>query len=221
MRAAAVVDGEDDGGLSSNAPTATAASEEEASVECSREEEEEEEGEELGVFGPPEEVNEPGSDAPWADITADEILAGLNPAQKSAVCAPLGPVCVSAVPGSGKTKVLAQRISYLVCNYGVSPKRILAVSFTKAAALEMKERIRGALRIDAKNPATVGTFHSVCMTILRDYGGGSGLIPAAANGQIIIASQSSKETALRGAIEKSGMDVKYIKAIKQKVGFEG
>jgi hypothetical protein len=215
LRAAAEPQGED-GGLLSTTDAVTA--EEDASIECSREEEEEE-GKELGVFGPPEEDDEPSSDAPWDSVTADEILAGLNPAQKSAVCAPLGPVCVSAVPGSGKTKVLAQRISYLVCNYGVSPKRILAVSFTKAAALEMKERIRMALRIDTKNPATVGTFHSVCMTILRDYGGGSGLIPAAAQGQIIIASQSSKDRALEEALSQAGipMSASFAKAVKKQI----
>ncbi|MCI0521713.1 MAG: UvrD-helicase domain-containing protein, partial [Chloroflexi bacterium] len=99
-----------------------------------------------------------------------ESLAHLNPQQQQAVMAGLGPALVLAGPGSGKTRVLTQRIAYLVGAMGVRPYQILAVTFTNKAAREMEARVQ-ALLGDQMGPAAgqplLGTFHAVCARILR------------------------------------------------------
>ncbi len=97
----------------------------------------------------------------------EDILARMNPAQREAVEAPDGPVLVVAGPGSGKTRVLTHRVAYLVKNRGVSPYRIMAVTFTNKAAREMKERLRQLLGDHVLRQITIGTFHAVCVRILR------------------------------------------------------
>ena len=98
----------------------------------------------------------------------DEILKNLNPEQQRAVTAPDGPVLIVAGAGSGKTRVLTSKIAYQIAQ-GANPSRILALTFTKKAAGEMKERI--ATLVGARNASKIqmGTFHSVFARILRQY----------------------------------------------------
>ena len=96
-----------------------------------------------------------------------DFLDKLNPQQRSAVTAPDGPVLVIAGPGSGKTRVLTQRIAYLIANEGVRPWQILAVTFTNKAAKEMAERVKVMLNEQATEGIMLGTFHSICARILR------------------------------------------------------
>ncbi len=96
-----------------------------------------------------------------------DFLSSLNPQQRQAVTAPEGPVLVVAGPGSGKTRVLTQRIVYLIAEEGVRPWQILAVTFTNKAAKEMESRVRAALNEQALEGMMLGTFHSICARILR------------------------------------------------------
>lgn len=94
-----------------------------------------------------------------------DLLAGLNPAQRSAAEVLTGPLLIIAGAGSGKTKTLTHRIAHLI-DSGVHPSEILAVTFTNKAAGEMKERI--AKMLGATSQPAVGTFHSICVRMLRE-----------------------------------------------------
>jgi DNA helicase-2/ATP-dependent DNA helicase PcrA len=98
-----------------------------------------------------------------------DILTGLNPAQKEAVEAIKGPVLILAGPGSGKTRVITHRVAYLIKVVGVSPRRIMAVTFTNKAAREMEERLHKLASTAVQN-LTLGTFHAICARILRQDG---------------------------------------------------
>ncbi len=95
------------------------------------------------------------------------ILDGLNEQQRIAVTAPDGPVLVLAGPGSGKTRVLAHRIAWLVRERGVPPWRIVAMTFTNKAAREMRQRVEKLLGNEIQG-IRLGTFHAICARILRD-----------------------------------------------------
>ena len=94
----------------------------------------------------------------------NDIFAHLNAQQLKAVQYKAGPLLILAGAGSGKTRVLTTRIVHMIQN-GISPGEILAVTFTNKAAKEMKTRVN--VHVDA--PVTIGTFHSVCLSILRKY----------------------------------------------------
>ena len=97
-----------------------------------------------------------------------EILKGLNDKQYEAVVNTDGPVLVIAGAGSGKTKVLTHKIAYLIQEKNILPWNILAITFTNKAANEMKERIAGLVGETAKD-IWMGTFHSICVRILRKH----------------------------------------------------
>lgn len=98
-----------------------------------------------------------------------ELLKGLNKNQRAAVCHAKGPVLVAAGAGTGKTKVITHRIAHLI-KAGVSPKNILAVTFTNRATKEMAGRIKNLLNRTSQNLPAIGTFHSVAANILKKYG---------------------------------------------------
>ena len=100
-------------------------------------------------------------------MNKEELINGLNDKQKEAVLATDGPCLVIAGAGSGKTKVLTHKIAYDI-ESGIKPWNILAITFTNKAANEMKERIEKLIG-DAAKDLWMGTFHSICVRILRRY----------------------------------------------------
>ena len=105
----------------------------------------------------------------------EAILEGLNPEQRRAVEYLSGPVLIVAGAGSGKTKVLTSRVAYILAQetgpdgQKMDPSRVLALTFTKKAAEEMKERIALLVGRRAARGVVMGTFHSVFIRFLRDY----------------------------------------------------
>ena len=97
-----------------------------------------------------------------------ELIEGLNNKQKEAVLETEGPCLVIAGAGSGKTKVLTHKIAYLIAEKNIAPWSILAITFTNKAANEMKERIEKLVG-DVSKDIWMGTFHSICVRILRKY----------------------------------------------------
>lgn len=113
-----------------------------------------------------------------------------------------GPVLIVAGPGSGKTRVIAHRVAYLITVCGISPYRIMAVTFTNKAAREMKERIYH-LQGKTVEGLTLGTFHATCARILRMEAQHIGI-----NKDFLIYDESDQLSLLKQSIEQVGLDPK-------------
>ena len=131
-----------------------------------------------------------------------ELLEGLNDKQKEAVLQTEGPCLVIAGAGSGKTKVLTHKIAYLIEEKNISPWNILAITFTNKAANEMKERITKLIGENANN-MWIGTFHSICVRILRKHIDRIGF-----NSDFVIFDTSDQKTLVKQCIKQMNLDDK-------------
>jgi len=150
---------------------------------------------------------------PWAEAPAVDVgylLQGLNPEQQRAVEATEGPLLIQAGAGSGKTKTLTHRIAYLIAKHLATPYNILAVTFTNKAAKEMRSRVANLLGENADSRSFMpymGTFHSICVRLLRQDGEYIG-VPK----NFIIWDESDRTTAVRQASKLLGVDEKSFPA---------
>ncbi|HET6656062.1 MAG TPA: DNA helicase II [Gammaproteobacteria bacterium] len=137
-----------------------------------------------------------------ADSRRQEILGRLNPEQARAVTTTDGPVLILAGAGSGKTRVLAHRIAYLVGVAGAKPWQILAVTFTNRAAGELRERI---IRLvgEPGREVQAGTFHSICARVLRRDGEAIGL-PR----NFVIYDTEDQQSLMKQILREEGLDAK-------------
>ena len=136
----------------------------------------------------------------------ESVLQGLNPEQKRAVECIAGPELIVAGAGSGKTRVLTSRVAYILAKEDIDPSRILALTFTRKAAGEMKDRI--ALMVGERRARRVvmGTFHSIFVRFLREYAESLGY-PSS----FTIYDQSDSTSAVKACIKELGLDDKVYK----------
>nr|POE77627.1 atp-dependent dna helicase srs2 [Quercus suber] len=130
-----------------------------------------------------------------------DIVRGLNDAQKDAVTSSVNVLQVLAPPGSGKTKTLTARVAYLIAHRLFKPWNIIVCTFTKKAAGEMKERIRLFIGHDMARQLKLGTFHSVALIYLRQYGHHIGLPK-----DFGVADMSDSKAILKRIIKKNAFD---------------
>lgn len=139
----------------------------------------------------------------------DLILGKLNPQQRIAVETTEGPLLVFAGAGSGKTRVITNRIAYLITEKKVPSENILAVTFTKKAAGEMQERIVSLLKelgVDTKKIPLIGTFHSIGALFLRQNAKEVGLMP-----NFSIFDTDDSENLIKDIMVEQGLDIKQIR----------
>ena len=135
-----------------------------------------------------------------------DLLQDLNPEQRRAVETTEGPLLIQAGAGSGKTKTLTHRIAYLIATKRATPFNILAVTFTNKAAKEMRARVAMLLGANADNRSFMpymGTFHSICVRLLRQDGEHIG-IPRT----FVIFDETDRQVAIKRASKQLMLDEK-------------
>jgi DNA helicase-2/ATP-dependent DNA helicase PcrA len=136
----------------------------------------------------------------------EQLLTGLNPEQRKAAETTEGPVLILAGAGSGKTKTLTHRIGYLIASGKARPNQILAVTFTNKAAKEMRERLARLLGESGEDRAFMpfmGTFHSICVRLLR-FDGEHIQIPK----NYVIFDEADRQGAIKQALRQLGVTEK-------------
>ncbi|HSW81581.1 MAG TPA: UvrD-helicase domain-containing protein [Candidatus Saccharimonas sp.] len=139
-------------------------------------------------------------------MNTDQLLHDLNPEQRNAAQTTEGPVLILAGAGSGKTKTLTHRIAYLIASGKARPNQILAVTFTNKAAKEMRERLAFLLGGSAEDRAFMpfmGTFHSICVRLLR-FDGEHIQIPK----NYVIFDEADRQGAVKQALRQMGVSEK-------------
>ena len=129
-----------------------------------------------------------------------DLLSSLNPEQQEAVLKTEGALLILAGAGSGKTRVIAHRIAYIVSEQLADPDRILAVTFTNKAAGEMRTRVETLLRVDCQR-MWISTFHALCARLLRREAPHIGL-----SRDFVIYDSTDQLSVMKQALREIGMD---------------
>ena len=135
--------------------------------------------------------------------TEADFLKTLNKEQSEAVLHTEGPLLLLAGAGSGKPRVIAYRIAYLIRVMGIDPGNILAITFTNKAAEEMKERVNALVGKISEN-MWISTFHSACVRILR-----RDIEKIGFDSRFVIFDVSDQQTVIKDCIKKLNLDEKY------------
>ena len=135
----------------------------------------------------------------------NRALQGLNDQQMKAALHGEGPLLILAGAGSGKTRVLTNRIAWLISEKGVNPWNILAITFTNKAAGEMRERVNTLVEYGA-DAVWVATFHSTCARILRRYIDGIGY-----QNNFTIYDSDDQKTLMKNVCKELRIDTKVLK----------
>jgi DNA helicase II / ATP-dependent DNA helicase PcrA len=130
---------------------------------------------------------------------AEEIVRALNPEQARAVTTTDGPLLILAGAGSGKTRVLAHRIAYLIGVRGIRPWQILAVTFTNRAAGELRERIISLVGEPGRD-VQAGTFHALCARVLRRDGEAIGI-----SRRFVVYDTDDQQALMKGILREEDM----------------
>src|SRR2546426_120303 len=130
-----------------------------------------------------------------------DLFQDLNPPQREAVTHPGGPLLILAGAGSGKTRVLAYRVAYLLRHQSIAPARILAVTFTNKAANEMRERVDRLVGAAVARAICIGTFHPICSRILRRNGARVGV-----GRTFLIFDEDDQRAVIRQCLKDLGLD---------------
>jgi len=136
----------------------------------------------------------------------DKLLEDLNPEQRRAVETTEGPLLIQAGAGSGKTKTLTHRIAYLIATKKATPYNILAVTFTNKAAKEMRSRVARLLGDNPDNRGFMpymGTFHGICVRLLRQDGDHIGVPPS-----FVIFDESDRQATVKQVSKRLNIDEK-------------
>jgi DNA helicase-2/ATP-dependent DNA helicase PcrA len=131
-----------------------------------------------------------------------DILTTLNPSQREAVEFTEGPLLILAGPGSGKTRVIAHRVAYLLKDCGINPHGIMAVTFTNKAAREMKDRLEQLVAGEVE-ALTLGTFHAICARILRREAKAIGL-----DSRFVIYDEDDQLNLIKQSLQELNLDPK-------------
>ncbi|MDZ7587453.1 MAG: UvrD-helicase domain-containing protein, partial [Patescibacteria group bacterium] len=137
---------------------------------------------------------------------AKDWLKDLNQEQRRAVTYGDGPLLILAGAGSGKTRALTYRAAYLIKEKGVSPFRILLVTFTNKAAREMKDRVKKLIGLKTNSLPWMGTFHAFCARVLRIDGQAIGI-----NKQFVIYDEDDSITTIKQSMKNLEIDSQMYK----------
>jgi DNA helicase-2/ATP-dependent DNA helicase PcrA len=167
------------------------------------------------------EESAPAVSAPSAASPDSPILAGLDPDQRAAAAFVRGPLLIVAGPGTGKTRTLTHRLAHLIADHGAAPEACLAITFTRRAAGEMRERLAHLLPDGRGARVPVMTFHALGLTLLRErqaaLGLGAPLRVAGSREAEALAREAlglSAAEARRVLADRTGRPAAYIQALR-------